>query len=248
MFVNITSTTLKRIISFLVLLIVLNSCNSEFKPATFETISIEEPFEAEISATYSKATGNSELSKTINTNVERAIAETLSTSENQNNLKDVLKAFNTEYLNFKKEFSEVSEPVWELHIETELTYQSTEVITIAISNYEFKGGAHGNDQIQFLNLDAVTGKVLSRDEIITDQENFKVLAEKHFVKSLTNKNDDLKLEDFFFGEPFHLPENIGYSEDGLVLLYNVYEVASYDQGYTEFVIPFEEAESYLKVH
>ncbi len=245
---NLTSTILKRIISFFAFLIVLTSCNSEFKPATFETIDVDVAYDAQISATYSKAKGTSELSHTINTNVENAIIKALSPLENTDDLKDVLKAFNTEYLDFKNEFSEESEPAWELQIETELTYQSAEVLTIAISTYEFKGGAHGSDQIQFLNLDAKTGKVLSRNEIIKDIESFKALAQQAFVNSLSNKKDNLKMEDFFFGEPFHLPENIGFSEDGLVLLYNVYEVASYDQGYTEFVIPFSECESYLKVH
>lgn len=245
---NITSSTLKRIIPLLILVIGLNSCTSEFKPATFETISVEEPFEAEISAVYSKATGKSELSNTINTNVENTIIKTLSTTDNKANLKDVLKAFNEEYLSFNSDFSEVSEPVWELLIETELSYQSEAVITIAISTYEFKGGAHGNDHIEFLNLDAITGKVLNLEDIISDKEGFKTLAKKHYIKSLETNEADLKMEDFFFGKPFQLPENIGFSDDGLVLLYNVYELASYDQSYTEFVIPFEEAESYLKIH
>lgn len=239
---------MKHLIPIFILALILNSCSSEFKPATFKTISIEEPFEAEISATYSKASGNDELSKTINTNVETAIIKTLNSSKNKTDLNTVLKAFNEEYLSFKKDFSETIEPAWELYIETELTYQSENVITIAISTYEFKGGAHGNDKIEFLNLDAKTGRVLSQDDIIKDKESFKALAEQVFVNSLSNTKENLKMEDFFFGNPFQLPENIGFSDDGLVLLYNVYEVASYDQGYTEFVIPFEEAESFLKVH
>jgi len=87
---------------------------------------------------------------------------------------------------------------------------------------------------------------LSQDDIIKNEKDFKNLAETYFIKTLKTEDKDLKMEDFFFGEPFQLPENLGFSEDGLVLLYNVYEVASYDQGYTEFVIPFEEIESYLK--
>lgn len=245
---NITTIPLKRIISFLVFALILNSCSSEFKPATFETISVEAPYEADISAVYSGAIGKSDLSNTINSNVEQAIIKTLSAPENTTDLREVLKAFNAEYLSFKNEFSEGSELVWELHIETELSYQSEDVITIAISTYEFKGGAHGNDQIKFLNLDAKTGHVLSLDDIISQKEDFEILAKKHFIKSLDLKEDQLKMEDFFFGEPFHLPENIGYSEDGLVLLYNVYEVASFDQGYTEFIIPFKDAEPYLKMH
>lgn len=227
----------------------LNSCETEFNPATFKTTSIDKAFEANISAIYDKATGNTELSKTINTNVEKAIVSALSTTdEEQKDLNTYLKGFNTEFVNFTKDFPDASEPVWELNIETEITYQSEAIITIAISTYVFEGGAHGNDQIKFLNLDAKTGQPFSQSDLITNEKDFKTLAESYFLKSLEIENSDLKMEDYFFGEPFHLPENIGFSDDGLVLLYNVYEVASYAQGYTEFVIPFEDVESYLKVH
>ena len=245
---NVTLSALKRIIPFLIFMMVLNSCTSEFKPATFETISIEEPFEAEISAVYSKAKGNSDLSSSINTNVENAIIETLSTSENNNNLNDILKAFNEEYLSFKKDFAEINEPVWELHIETELIYQSETVITIAISTYEFKGGAHGNDNIKLLNLDAKSGEIIELNYFINDIDSFTKLAESQFISSLEKDKNNLTIEDFFFGEPFQLPENIGFSEEGLILIYNVYEVASYDLGYTEFMIPFDVADSYLKIN
>ncbi|EPR72191.1 hypothetical protein ADIWIN_2691 [Winogradskyella psychrotolerans RS-3] len=229
-------------------MILLNSCSSEFKPATFDTITVEEPFEAEISAVYSKATGNTDLSNSINTNVENAIIATLNTSENKTNLKTVLKAFNEEYLSFKTEYSEIDEPAWELHIETELVYQSEAIITIAISTYEFKGGAHGNDKIKLLNLDAKSGKTLEINDFITDLTGFTALAETQFIQSLEENEDQLTIENFFFGEPFHLPENIGFSEEGLVLIYNVYEVASYDLGYTEFMIPFSEVQPYLKMN
>lgn len=239
---------MKNIILFLIIGLLLNSCTSEFKPATFDTISIEEIYEAEISAIYSEATGNSELSNTINTNVENAIIETLNTPENKTNLKEVLKAFNEEYLSFKSKFTEITEPVWELHIETELIYQSEDVLTIAISTYEFKGGAHGNDKIKLLNLDAKSGKTIELNDFINDIDGFTSVAKSQFISSLDQNKDQLTIENFFFGEPFHLPENIGFSEEGLVLIYNVYEVASYDLGYTEFMIPYNEAEPYLKIN
>ncbi|WP_225036639.1 DUF3298 and DUF4163 domain-containing protein [Winogradskyella sp. SM1960] len=239
---------MKNIILFLIISLLLNSCTSEFKPATFDTISIEESYEAEISAIYSEATGNSELSNTINTNVENAIIETLNTPENKTNLKEVLKAFNEEYLSFKNKFTEITEPVWELHIETELIYQSEDVLTIAMSTYEFKGGAHGNDKIKLLNLDAKSGKTIELNDFINDIDGFTSVAKSQFISSLDQNKDQLTIENFFFGEPFHLPQNIGFSEEGLVLIYNVYEVASYDLGYTEFMIPYNEAEPYLKIN
>lgn len=239
---------MKRILLLFGLLIIFQSCDNEFKPVNFETSSIDKPFDADISVIYAKATANDELSKRINFKVEEAIIATLSFPEKKTNLEAVLKDFDTEYIAFKNEFPEESEPSWELQIETEKIYQSEDVITIAISTYEFKGGAHGNDKIKFLNLDAKTGEVLLQKDIIDNIDAFKEIAKTYFLNNLENKDEGLKIEDYFFGKPFQLPENIGFSDDGFILLYNVYEVASYNQGYTEFVIPFDEIESLLKIN
>lgn len=245
---NISLPSMRQILTFLIFLIVLNSCTSELKPVIFKISSVETSFDADIRVTFDKAMGDSELSEAINAHVESTIISTINPSEIRSELNTVLKDFNSEYVNFKKEFPTDSEPVWELHIETEILYQSPDIITLAISTYEFQGGAHGNDKIKFLNLNAQSGEVLNQNDIISNSSAFKLLAEKYFIKSLTSKVDKLNIEDFFFGKSFQLPENIGFSDDGLVLLYNVYEVASYAQGYTEFVIPFEAVESYLKVN
>ena len=45
-----------------------------------------------------------------------------------------------------------------------------------------------------------------------------------------------------------LPENIGFSDEGVILLYNVYEIAPYSEGITEFTIPFEEVLKYIKIN
>ncbi|MBV7268728.1 DUF3298 and DUF4163 domain-containing protein [Winogradskyella luteola] len=224
----------------------MNSCESEFKPVTFKTTSIDNAYEADVSVTFDKATGNDELSKTINFKIEEAIISTLSDPTKKTSLESILKDFNSEYINFKNDFPDASEPKWELYIETEKTYQSEDIITLAINTYEFKGGAHGNDKIKFLNLNAKTGDVLTKDDLIKDINAFKTLAKTHFEKSLSKEQKELEMEDFFFGKAFQLPKNIGFSDGGFVLLYNVYEIASYNQGYTEFVIPFDEVSSLLK--
>lgn len=240
--------TLKKLIPFVVFLLVLSACDSEVKPVEFKTNTISTAFEADISVAYDEATHSNDLSKAINKSIETAILHTVNSADKETDIDAVLKHFNDEYLKFVQEYPEAAEPIWELNIESELTYQSPEIITIAISAYEFKGGAHGNDQVKLLNLDAKTGSTLEINDIINDVEGFKKLAEAKFLKSIEKDKNNLTMESFFFGEPFKLPENIGFSEEGLILLYNVYEVASYDLGYTEFMIPFEDAEAFLKVH
>ena len=46
-------------------------------------------------------------------------------------------------------------------------------------------------------------------------------------------------------DTFNLPENITYNEEGIVLLYNAYEIAPYATGILEFEIPYSEIENYL---
>ena len=243
-----TLKTLKQIIPFLIVLLLFSACDKALKPVEFETNSPKINYDANISVAFDKAKSNNDLSETINKTIETEILNTVNSSDNETSLESVLKNFNDEYLQFTSDYPEDSEPVWELNIETELTYQSEEIITIAISTYEFKGGAHGNDQIKLLNLDAKTGEALNLSSIINDVDGFTTLAESQFIASLENNKDQLNIENFFFGKPFQLPENIGFSEEGIILIYNVYEVASYDMGYTEFMISFEEAMPYLKKH
>ena len=221
------------------------SCETEFKPASFKIISLESNYDADISLNYNKAFGNNDLAKIINSNIEKTIIKSVNPEIENQNLKSILDEFNTEYLDFKTQFPDESDPKWELYIETEKTYQSDEIISIAVSTYEFKGGAHGNDKIKFLNLNAKSGDVIENNQLVKDSTALKKIAKSYFIKDLESQDADLKMEDYFYGNPFQLPENIGYSEDGLIMLYNTYEIASYAQGYTEFVIPFEEVNSII---
>lgn len=245
---NKTTMTLKKLFPFIIILVLLSACKDEAQPLEFETHYIDTAYEANITAAYDTAKTDNAQSAAINKNIEDAILQTVNSSENATSLEALLKNFNADYLKFKSEYPEVSEPIWELNIETELTYQSPEVITLAISTYEFKGGAHGNDQITLLNIDPKTGKNLAIDAIINDQKGFTDLAKSEFIAAIEKNDDNTSIENYFFGKPFQLPKNIGFSDEGLILIYNVYEVASYDLGYTEFMISFEKAEPFLKRH
>ena len=85
----------------------------------------------------------------------------------------------------------------------------------------------------------------SNEDLFTNIEGFKTLAKTYFLDHM--KNEGSNISEFFFGKDFQLPENIGFNEEGVILLYNVYEIASYNQGYTEFVIPLENVLQFLKI-
>jgi len=146
---------------------------------------------------------------------------------------------------FKDEFEE-SSLVWEAQIEGEVTYQSPEITCVAINSYLNTGGAHGSMNISFLNFNSQTGELLKNDEFIKSNDFLK-LAKTYFRLEIEETLDKDSFNDYFWGDDFHLPENIGFSDEGVILLYNVYEIAPYSEGITEFTIPFEKVLPYLRL-
>ena len=50
----------------------------------------------------------------------------------------------------------------------------------------------------------------------------------------------------FEGDVFHLAQNMGYTQNGLQMVYNQYEVASYADGPIVLTLPYNEINLYLK--
>ncbi len=217
---------------------------------TFRYQTIEKKENALVDINYPKAEGNDDIAKKINTTIENFLANEINLTETPDKvltLEEAIKGFDREYKSFKDDFADTTQQ-WEAVIESEVTYESENIICIAVNSYLDTGGAHGNSHVTFMNFDKKTGKLLKQKDIITDLKAFKKFVQPYFKKATLPLSDEDMIEDPFYGEGFQLPENIGYGEDGIILLYNVYEIASYAQGITEFSIPYESTNPYLKIH
>lgn len=191
-----------------------------------------------------RAEGNTERSKAINKVIENHIANMLVFLEEPSDtlqLNNAINNFDLEFKRFKDEFEE-SAVVWDASFDGEVLYQSSELISIAINSYVNSGGAHGNSNVTFYNFDA-NGKLLSFNDLFTNEGELTSI-----VKSFFDKETEGNTTNYFFGEEFHLPANIGFNDEGVLFFYNVYEIASYADGITEFTIPFDEIESFLKLY
>ena len=239
---------MRKLASILCLFLVFYSCDEDVHIA-FEDTLIETEDNAKISIDIPKAVGTAEVANKINHVIETHVANQTNMANEPTrdiSLKDAIEKFNTEYVNFKSDFPESSQQ-WEALIDGEVLYQTSEIISIAINSYLDTGGAHGNTVVRFLNFDAQTGSQLTIEDLITDLKSFKEVVEKVFKIETNTKAQEETMEDFFFGDEFQLPESIGYSDEGVIVLYNTYEMAAYAQGITEFTIPFGEVERYLKI-
>lgn len=112
---------------------------------------------------------------------------------------------------------------------------SPAVISLYYNESSYTGGAHDNYNTFFYNFDATTGNLLNRQDIVKDTLALNKLAEIKFKAEETRvakeNGMDFRMEDYFFpGGKFALPQNIAITKEGLRLLYNPYEVASYVRG------------------
>lgn len=237
---------MKKSLYFIFCFSLFYTCKTDIQPLKFESILVENDFDADISLIYEEAKPINDISKVINNTIKSQIIHSIDPGKNSSSFESPLKEFNTEYLKFIKEFPDAPLAKWELHVKTEKLYQSKAIITMAISTYEYRGGAHGNEQIKLININAKNGDLIKTSELINDTLALKEIAQSFFIKELQLNKKNEKPEDYFYGKPFHLPRNIGLSETGMIMLYNTYEIASYAQGYTEFIIPYENTISLLE--
>ena len=182
----------------------------------------------------------------INETLERYMASQLNLDESTDDPATLLLAaakFDNEYKVFKESFPDSAQQ-WEAFIDAEVTHQSSELICIAVNTYLDTGGAHGNSHIHFLNFEPESGRLYSKEELITAAQEFIPVIKEYLRKEITKNSED-DPEDLFFGDEFQLPESIGFNEDGVIILYHPYELATYTQTIIEFTIPYEELTSIL---
>lgn len=136
---------------------------------------------------------------------------------------------------------------WEAEIVGNVKYLSDSILNIEIKHYTYTGGAHGYNGLRSLIFDPNTGKSISNDKLFKDKNAFKAFAEKKFrAKYKIPENKSINSTGLLFeNDEFQLPQNIFYTDKGLLLYYNSYEVASYADGPKEIFLSYKEVNDYL---
>ncbi|MEN3323938.1 DUF3298 and DUF4163 domain-containing protein [Mariniflexile soesokkakense] len=217
------------------------SCNEDLK-TTFSDTKITTLNNKLVEVNIPKAIGNNLVANQINAEISKLIMTVLQIGEQDSiaskTVEESISLFNDEYNAFNIDFPNVLH-TWEAQIDGEVMSQSPEIISIAITSYVNTGGAHGNTNISFLNFDAGTGKRIQNSDLIKNKDAFRTIAESYFKDAI--KEDDVLFEP----DTFQLPANIGFNEEGVILLYNTYEIAPYSTGIIDFTIPIEKVSDYL---
>lgn len=197
-----------------------------------------------------KALDGSAISATINNSLKEEVISMLIYDDEieATNIEEAIQSFKNGYLELKKIYPD--EPVgWEADIEGKVTYEDKNILTIQVDSYSFTGGAHGFTSTRFLNFDKINGLEFETMELFKDPLDFQSFAEGKFrVQENIPVSGSVNATGFMFeNDEFYLPLNIGFTKEGLLLLYEQYEVASYADGPITLTLSLEEIKPYLKI-
>lgn len=192
------------------------------------------------------AQGPEEAAQRINRALKKHVISTISSEENSTvtTFEDLTNTFISDYKKAAESFS--SEPPWEAYLNESIYRKDEELISIGITTEIFSGGAHGYKNLSFLNFDPQTGEQLSWKDIFNP--GFKAHVEERFRREHNIPTEEnINSTGFWFeNDAFHLPANIGFTEEQVILVYNSYEIAPYADGDFYMEIPIEEVRPFMK--
>ena len=229
----------------------------ETKPLSFTSKTIEKKLDdclpengdcTFISLTFPVAENGEGEAGEINKNIEKFLLVTIDYQDDgaAKEPEELVDNFIKSYEETREDFSEYDLP-WEATVDGKIAYRSPEIISLKFNTYMFTGGAHGYRSTNYLNFDPESGERIKTSDLFTSEfEEFveKDFREKQNIPADSNINSTGM---FFENDEFHLPANIGITEDEIILHYNAYEIAPYAEG--DFVMSYPRAliRKYMKI-
>lgn len=186
--------------------------------------------------------GEAGAMKKINTYIDdvyrEAVKSRLAEPLGNASIETLSEAFIEGYNLFMMEFPD-SDQKWYLEIDGTNSIIGPDFFTAVVSHDEYLGGAHGAVFTQLQSFDLSTGNMINVTQKY-DADKLLSLAETKF-REIHKLDSEADLNDagfMFKNGKFALPENMGLTREGILMVYNSYEVASYAQGETRFTIPY----------
>lgn len=186
----------------------------------------------------------------LNDTVAAHLANLFSVTENGaiSSLQDAAKALVASYENNQKKLA-AAHIHYSLNSQASVIRQDSTLITLELSGYEFKGGAHGLTLTRFINWDTRQHKNLQLNDVFVEgyEPKLNAIAEKVFRKEeLLSDSASLSQDYFFKGGKFSLNNNFSFTPLGIRFLYNVYEIKPYAAGQTSIEIPYNQLKKLLR--
>jgi len=139
---------------------------------------------------------------------------------------------------------------WELERKMEIIFTTERLISFALSEYGYTGGAHPFSGVNYSVVSLQTGAPVLLADLLNPgfEVPLNVAGEKVFrhVRDISD-SESLEEQGFSFeNNVFALNDNFAVLKEGLRFNFNSYEVAPYAMGPTEFLIPYEDIQALIR--
>ncbi|HWR38293.1 MAG TPA: DUF3298 and DUF4163 domain-containing protein [Patescibacteria group bacterium] len=115
------------------------------------------------------------------------------------------------------------------------------LLSLTVSQYYIAGGAHGSTMTRSYTMEVVTGKLLALQDIFRPDAAYRERLNEWIREDIRRKGKTMyRFEGIREQQSFYL------TEEGLVLFYQPYEIASWADGYIRFVIPYDQIRDLLR--
>lgn len=125
---------------------------------------------------------------------------------------------------------------------------SLTVVELTTGQY-FTGAAHGITSTQFLNWDNQRGKVLGLDDVLRTggrSQFTQALRQAHNEWLAGNPDMQADPDGYLRLWPFQDSDNFAFTDQGIVVKYDPYQIAPYSSGQPELLIPYDRLSGALR--
>lgn len=133
---------------------------------------------------------------------------------------------------------------YEVYAEYEITFNRGCVISLYFDKYEYTGGAHGMTVREGDSWNLLQGERITLEELYTGNTDL-----KEYVTSIVNGQIEANIQagnNYYFDNYKELvvenfnPRDFYLTEEGVVIFYQLYDIAPYSSGILTFTIPYGE--------
>jgi hypothetical protein len=190
----------------------------------------------------------SKLNEIISTKLKTIAADFVSEEASKGTIEHIAQSFIKDFETFSLDYP-TYQFGWHVNMKAEITYESEQAISFRIDSEAFTGGAHPNSTTRYFVIDTHSNRLLKTTDIIADTAKFKGLLEASFrqSKGMDENQSYADIGYFIDDDNFLISDNIGLTDDEVVVHFNPYEIAPYSEGATTIEVKKQTLGNLLKV-
>lgn len=159
-------------------------------------------------------------------------------TEFNKDLRDRLDTFVDELKDMASEAWKIEEGhrpfLYEGIVDFEVKLNQGGILSVAVVNYMFTGGAHGMTYFDYINVDLTCGQHISFDDLFDSDEEL-ARAAAIIDARIAEEPENFFIEGFT-AEQFHEDQGFFLQDNQAVICFGLYELAPYSSGIQEFAI------------